>query len=77
MKTKMNIFEACVLSTMLSASETWTLYAKQERRLDQFLQRSLRNILGIKWEDRVTHVDVLERIGLDSIQTILAVRRLR
>ena len=48
-----------------------------EARLDQFLQRCLRRILGIKREDHVTNIEVLERTEMTAIQTILASKRLR
>ncbi|XP_051973121.1 probable RNA-directed DNA polymerase from transposon BS isoform X1 [Xyrauchen texanus] len=31
--TKMRVYQACVLSTLLYGSEAWTLYSRQERRL--------------------------------------------
>ena len=34
--TKMKVYQACVLSTLLYGSETWTLYSRQERRLNAF-----------------------------------------
>ena len=45
-------------------SETWTTYAWQERRLNTFHLRSIRHILGISWQDKVTNADVLSRACL-------------
>ena len=39
--------------------------------------RNLRRILGIKWSDRITNTEVLERAGMPSIYTFLRQRRLR
>ena len=47
-KTKIDVYKACVLSTLLYASETWTLYAKQEQKINVFHMRKLRSILNIK-----------------------------
>ena len=52
-------------------------YARQEERLQIFHLRNLRFILGIKWEERKTNVEVLEIAGLPSIYTLLRQRRLR
>ena len=41
MKTKMAVYNAYVLSTLLYGSETWTTYAHQEKRLNTFHLRSL------------------------------------
>ncbi|XP_047500203.1 uncharacterized protein LOC125046469 [Penaeus chinensis] len=45
--TKMLVYSACILSTLLYGSETWTPYARQEERLQIFHLRNLRFILGI------------------------------
>ena len=75
--TKMAVYNACVVSTLLYGSETWTTYARQERRLNSFHLRSLRRILGISWQDKVCNTDVLTRAGLPSMYTQLRQRRLR
>ena len=76
-KTKMAVYNACVISTLLYGSETWTTYAGQERRLNSFHLRSIRRILGISWQDKVTNADVLSRAGLPTMYTLLRQRRLR
>ena len=73
----MAVYNACVISTLLYGSETWTTYAGQERRLNTFHLRSIRRILGICWQDKVTNADVLSRIGLPTMYTLLRQRRLR
>ena len=75
--TKMAVYNACVVSTLLYGSETWTTYARQERRLNTFHMRSIRRILGISWQDRVSNAEVLSRAGLSSMYTLLRQRRLR
>ena len=35
-RTKMCVYQACVLSTLLYGSESWTTYARQERQLNGF-----------------------------------------
>ncbi len=76
-KTKMAVYNACVISTLLYGSEAWTTYARQERRLNTFHMRSLRRILGILWQDKVPNTEVLSRAGLPSMFTLLRQRRLR
>ena len=75
--TKMSVYSACVLSTLLYGSETWTPYARQEHRVQIFHLRNLSFILSIKWEERKINVEVLERTGLSSIYTLLRQRRMR
>ncbi|XP_066282992.1 uncharacterized protein [Branchiostoma lanceolatum] len=76
-KTKMAVYNACVLSTLLYGSETWSTYAKQENRLNAFHMRCMRRILGISWKDKVTNTEVLSRAGLPTMFTLLRQRRLR
>ena len=69
--TTMAVYIACVISTLLYGSETWTTYAGQESRFNTFHLRSIRRILGISWLDKVTNADVLSRAGLPSMYTLL------
>jgi len=58
--TKVNVYRACVISTLLCGSESWTMRAHQEKRLNVFHMRCLRRTLGITWQDMVTNKVVLE-----------------
>ena len=76
-KTKTQVYQACVLSTLLYGSESWTLYTRQERRLNTFHLRCLRRILGISWQDHIPNSEVLARAGSLSMYALLTKRRLR
>ena len=71
------MYNACVISTLLYGSETWTTYARQERRLNTFHMRSICSILGISWLDKVPNIEVLSHAGLPSMFTLLRQCRLR
>lgn len=75
--TKMRVYRACILSTLLYGSETWPTYTSQERKINAFHMRSLRRILGISWKDRVSNEAVHSTTGIPSIQSILSKNRLR
>ena len=47
--TKVNVYRACVISTLLYGSKSWTMRAHQEKRLNVFHMRCVRCILGIRW----------------------------
>ena len=72
---KMKVYLACVLSTLLYSSKTWTLYSYQETRLNTFHLRCLRRILGITWQDCVPNKD-LAQAGLPSMFALLNQRRI-
>ena len=62
--TKIKVYKAVVLTCPLCGCETWTLYRKHTKQLERFHTISLRAIVGIKWQDRVTNLEVLDRAGL-------------
>ena len=47
-KTRLRVYQACVLSTLPYGSETWTTYARHEKKLNSFHMRCLRRLLQIK-----------------------------
>jgi len=75
--TKIAVYRAVVLSALLYGSESWTVYRRQVKMLEQFHQRHLRRILNIRWQDRIPNVTVLQRAKLPSIETILLQTQLR
>ncbi|KAG7304556.1 hypothetical protein JYU34_011506 [Plutella xylostella] len=75
--TKVLVYQTCVLSILLYASETWTSYAKQERKLNAFHMRCLRTILGVTWKDKMSNEAVLTMTHCCSITAMLKQRRLR
>nr|VZI49993.1 unnamed protein product [Spirometra erinaceieuropaei] len=77
LSTKLKMYKAVILPTLLYGAETWTVYAKQARRLNHFHLSCLRHILSLKWQDRIPDTDVLERTGILSIYAILRQIQLR
>ena len=73
-KTKMDIYKACVLSSLLYGR---ILFTRQECKLNTFQIRCLRKIQGIDWQDRITNKDVLAKEGIQSLFALLSQRRLR
>ena len=71
------VFRAVVMSTLLYASETWTLYRADVRSLERFQQLKLRQILGIRWESHTTNNEVLQRASAKSVEACIAQHRLR
>ena len=77
METKLLVYKAMVLSTLLYGSETWTVYQRNVSYLNRFHLQSVRLILGIRWTDMVPNTEVLRRTGIDSIDAILMLNHLR
>ncbi len=77
MVTKIKVYKAAVLTTLLYGCETWTVYQHHSRKLNHFHTTSIRRILSIKWQDRIPDTEVLSRAGLPSIHGILMLAQLR
>ncbi|RVE61997.1 hypothetical protein OJAV_G00176660 [Oryzias javanicus] len=75
--TKISVYKAIVLTTLLYGSESWVTYRSHVRLLERFHQRCLRTILGIHWSDYVSNVEVLERAGVIGIEAMLLKTQLR
>ncbi|XP_029637978.1 uncharacterized protein LOC115213182 [Octopus sinensis] len=76
-KTKISVYRAVVLTTLLYGSETWITYRSYIRLLERFHQRCLRTILNIHWSDFITNIEVLERAEIPSIEAMLLKSHLR
>jgi len=62
-ETKINIIRTCVLSVLLYACDTWTLKKKDKDSLLAFEMKCYRRILHIRWQQKVTNVEVRRRVG--------------
>ncbi|XP_071510462.1 uncharacterized protein [Diadema antillarum] len=76
-QTKISVYRAVVLPTLLYGSESWALYRHHLRLLERFHQRCLRFILNIHWNDFVTNIKVLELAETTSIEATLMKTQLR
>ena len=66
-----------MIPTLIYRSEAWTLYVRDLRKLERFLQSKLRSMLDIKWEERITNEEVLVGANIPSIESIVMKQRLR
>ena len=75
--TKISVYRAVVLTTLLYGSESWATYRHHLRLLERFHQRCLRSILNIHWSDYITNVEVLQQAGITSVEAMLMKTQLR
>ena len=76
-RTKLAVYRAVVLTSLLYGCETWTTYRTHIKRLDRFHLHCLRRIMNISWEDRVTNQEVLRRAGMPGTEAMIIQARLR
>ncbi|KAI5731024.1 hypothetical protein M8J77_003494 [Diaphorina citri] len=80
LRTKLMVYEAVVLSTLLYSAECWTALSKHVKTLNAFHLRCLKTICKIKWTDKIpndSNEEVLERTNTFSIDNILKNKRLK
>ena len=68
---KLKVYMAVVLTVLLYACESWTVYSRHARKLNHFHSKCLRIVLSIKWQDMVPDAEVLTRDGIPSMHTLL------
>ena len=71
LSTKIQVYRAVIIPTLLYGAETWVLYWKHIKLLEQFYKCCLRSNLGIKWQDHESNEEVLTRTCMPSIESIL------
>ena len=71
LSTKLHVYRAIIVTTLLYGYESWVLYRRQVQLLELFHQRCLRSITGIHWQDYITNNEVLEQASLPSIEAML------
>ena len=77
LSTKIQVYRALIVPTLLYGAEIWVLYWKQIKLLEWFYQCCLHSNLGIKWQDHMSGEEVLKRASLPSIKSILLQTQLR
>ena len=77
LRTKIKVYNAVVLSTLLFSCETWTCYRRHIQVLENFHMRHLRQLLGIKWQDKISNARVLMMSNSTGIEAWIIRAQLR
>ena len=75
--SKVSVYKACVISTLMNGSKSWTPCAAQERKLNVFDLRCLLQVLRLTWQNKVTNNEVLDKADIPSMYPLLHQRRIR
>ena len=76
-KTKLRLFNSNVKSVLLYGCETWKATAGTLKKVQTFVNRCLRTILKIRWDDRVRNEDLWERAGQVPMKEEIGKRKWR
>ena len=71
LETKIKVYWAIGLTTLLYGCKSWMVYQCHARKLNHFHTMYLRRLLGIKWQDKIPDTEVLRHASLPSIYTTL------
>ena len=63
LKSKLRIFTSNVKSVLLYGAETWRTTKYLVNKLQVFVNKSLRSILGIRWPEKIRNEDLWQRTG--------------
>jgi hypothetical protein len=77
LSTKIAVYRAVVITTLLYGCETWTVYRRHIKRLAKFHLRCLRKITNTKWQDQVPNTGVLEKCHITGIEAFVIAAQLR
>ena len=77
LKTKVAVYKAAVVTSLLYGCETWTLKKPHISRLESFHQTSLRRIARIRWFHKVPNYEVLSRCNISSLHSMIQSAQLR
>ena len=74
-KTKLKLYQSCVVSTLLYGSECWRMTEADLSKLRSFHTTCLRRILQIFWPEKISNEDLLTRCGKEDMETTIIKRR--
>ena len=69
--TKLNVYKAVVLPTLLYACETWTICQRHAKRLNHFHLGCLKKLLEIRLQDTIPDTKVLKKARMQNVHTVL------
>ena len=75
--TKLKVYKAVELPTLLYAHEAWAVYQRHAKKLNHFHLSCLRKILKIRWQDKIPDTEVLKKAKMQSVHTLLKLAQLR
>ena len=73
--TKMRVYNAMVLRTMLYECETWTLQKRHEGKLQALEMRYLRRVEGVTQVDRVRNEDVRQALRQAAVLDVVKAKQ--
>ena len=77
LKTKLRVFRACVISVLLYGCETWKSSKTLMAKLQSFINRKLRYIIGIWWPRTIKNEELWARTEQEEIENTIKRRKFK
>ena len=74
-QTKLRLFNSLIVSVLTYGSETWKTTERDKKKLDTFQNRCLRNILRVRWPEKISNEELHVRARAKNISTIVMSRK--
>jgi len=75
--TKVAVYKAVCVSVLLYGCEAWTPYQCHIKALEAFHVRWLQTILGVRWWQKMPHIEMFSKAEITMVKHLLAQRQLR
>ena len=72
--TKLKVYQAVVITTLLYPGESWTVYSRHARQLNHFHTTCLRRLMKVRLQDHIPDTEILSHA---SIHTLIEKARAR
>ena len=76
-KTKIKLYKMLVKPVLMFGCKTWKMNEVDAQKINVFQNRCLRRILKIKWQDKITNRELLERANIERFSKEVRRRRWR
>ena len=66
-KTKIRLYKTLVKPVLMYGSEIWKMSESDAKKIDVFQNRCLRRVMKIKWQDKISNRELLERANVERL----------
>ena len=77
LQTKLRLFNTNIKTVLLYGSETWKFTKELESKLQVFVNTCLRQILRIRWPEKISNEDLWQRTKQEPITQTIKTRKWR
>ena len=76
-RTKIRLYKTLVKPVLMYGCETWKMNESDAKKIDVFQNRCLRRVMKIKWQDKISNIELLERANVEKLSEEVRRRRWR